>query len=223
MFVPDHYRVDDGERVRRVVRENPLCQLVSNGPWRPLITHLLCIDPEPGPELVGTTLLAHLNRANPHWGALADGDPATLVFCGPHGYVSPTVYDITPAAPTWDFITVHVHGTVHPIEAGDPTLEVILETVRICEERFGTGWDPGPSMEYLRRILPGVGAFGFRVQSVDGHFKLSQELTQDVRDRLVDSFRRSPSTLLHGLVDHMGAAGLVRGADQAASVSAGER
>lgn len=212
MFVPELYRVDDGERVRRIVRENPLCQLVSNGPQRPLATHLLCIDPGAGPELVGTTLMGHLNRANPHWAALSAGCPATLVFCGPHGYVSPTIYGITPSAPTWDFVTVHVHGSVHPLIDAERTLEVILETVRTCEERFGTGWDPSPSLAYLREILPGVGAFTFRVESVDGHFKLSQELDQDVRDRVAESFTRSSSTLLQGVADQMRAAGLV-GAD----------
>ncbi|MEW1804031.1 FMN-binding negative transcriptional regulator, partial [Streptomyces virginiae] len=29
-----------------------------------------------------------------------------------HSYVSPTVYEKSPAAPTWDFTSVHVRGVV---------------------------------------------------------------------------------------------------------------
>ncbi|MCP3803352.1 FMN-binding negative transcriptional regulator [Allokutzneria sp. A3M-2-11 16] len=191
MFVPPEYQVGDPDRQRAVIRDNALAMLVSNGSGQPFITHLPVIFPLAGPmsgELVGTTLLGHLNRANPHWKALSDGCPATLVFTGPHGYISPEAYRVTPAAPTWNFVSVHVRGTVHPIDGIDPTLDVIRQTVATLESRFGKGWDPADSQEYFRRIVPAVGAFRFQVAAVDSMFKLSQEKSPDIQERVMDYF-----------------------------------
>ncbi|WP_372343069.1 FMN-binding negative transcriptional regulator [Streptomyces sp. KL116D] len=76
---------------------------------------------DPTGELPGTTLLGHLNRANPHWAALETGSVLLLTFTGPHSYVSPTVYEKSPAAPTWNFTSVHVRGVVEKdrLDGGD--------------------------------------------------------------------------------------------------------
>src|SRR5687767_1479052 len=98
MFVPPFYREPDASWMVDLVRGNPLALAVTNGDPQegPFATHLPVIfDPEASGdvqgELVGATLLGHLNRANPHWSALQDGELVLLTFTGPHSYVSPTV------------------------------------------------------------------------------------------------------------------------------------
>jgi transcriptional regulator len=200
MFVPDNYRPPRPDWVRDLVRRNPLALLVSNGPHGPLATHLPVICDETTLEhghgetgLVGVTLLGHLNRANPHWAALADGRPSLLVFTGPHGYVSPTVYRTDPAAPTWNFTAVHAHGTPEPITDREGALSVVRETVRIFERDLGTGWDMSTSVPYFERIVAGVGAFRMTVTAAEAMFKLSQEKTPEVRGRVTRSFAASPT------------------------------
>jgi transcriptional regulator len=154
--------------------------------------------PGDGPsELVGATLLGHMNRANPHWAALRPGATVLLTFTGPHAYVSPTVYEKTPAAPTWDFTSVHAHGTLEKIEEDEPgeqTLHVVKSTVRAFEKEFGADWDMTESISYFRQIMPAVGAFRFTVTNADGMFKLSQEQQPEVRDRVHRAFSESPCT-----------------------------
>ncbi|WP_328956989.1 FMN-binding negative transcriptional regulator [Kitasatospora purpeofusca] len=198
MFVPDLYRPQDPSWALDVVRANPLATLVVNGPREPFVTHLPVIPAEDTLAagegdcgLVGVTLLGHLNRSNPHWATVAGGADAVLVFQGPHGYVSPTVYRTTPAAPTWNFVSVHVHGRLEPLEAGEQTLGVVRETVRIFERDLGTGWDMTDSVPYFERIAPGVGAFRFTVTAAEGMFKLSQEKTPEVRKLVADGFTAS--------------------------------
>lgn len=193
MFVPPIYRTTRADQLDRIIRDHALALLVTNGPDAPLATHLPVIPESPTPSAIGATLLGHMNRANPQWAALAGGTPARLVFSGPGGYISPTVYEVTPAAPTWDFTAVHVCGTVEPIEGAEATLEVIRRTVATYEAAFGTGWDPEPSLGYHREILPGVGAFRFTVTSVDGQLKLSQEKDADTRAKVVKWFAGSES------------------------------
>jgi transcriptional regulator len=191
MYVPPEYNPADPVQVQELVSGYPLALLSTNGVDTPYATHVPVIIRKPGTAdggLLGATLVGHMNRANPHWAALAGGVRALLVFAGPHGYVSPTVYGITPAAPTWNFTSVHVRGALQSIEDRPASLGIVVATVRAFESRFGRSWDMRPSLDYFRRILPGVGAFTVQVDRVEALFKLSQEQTPEVRQRVVRSF-----------------------------------
>lgn len=197
VFVPRPYREPDGSWLADLIRRNPLALLVTNGSDEngPFATHLPVIpDPrmtgEWRADLSGATLLGHLNRVNPHWSALENGSTVLLAFTGPHAYVSPTVYELTPSAPTWDFTSVHVRGTVEKIGTLEETLEVVKSTVRAFEAEFGTGWDMSSSIDYFRKIVPAVGAFRVTVTQAKGMFKLSQEQASEVRDRVRQSFEK---------------------------------
>lgn len=201
MFVPEIYRPPDPAWLTELVRAYPLAILVTTGPDGPLATHLpivLAADvdgTEPPETLEGTTLYGHLNRANPHWAALDGGANALVIFQGPDGYVSPAVYRTTPAAPTWDFTAVHVHGTLRPVARPAHTMRIVRATARVFEARFGDGWDQTSSLGYFGTLLPGVGAFALTVTAAEGMFKLSQEQEPDVRGRVAESFANSD----HGL------------------------
>src|SRR5262245_42729466 len=103
MYVPDCYRPRSPSWNSDLVRLFPLAILVSDGPRRPFATHLPTLlaedldgaGPPPGTDLTGGRIYGHLNRQNPHWAALKPGSAATLIFQGPNGYVSPTVYQTT--------------------------------------------------------------------------------------------------------------------------------
>ncbi|MGW3332479.1 FMN-binding negative transcriptional regulator [Streptomyces rubiginosohelvolus] len=202
MFVPRQYREPNGSWITDLIRRNPLALLVSSGDAarEPHATHLPVIeDPKredmSREDLSGSLLFGHMNVQNPHWAALEDGCPVLLVFTGPHAYVSPTTYGTNPAAPTWNFTSVHVHGAVQKVDSREETLDIVRSTVHTLEKEFGAGWDMTHSVGYFRRILPGVGAFRVRVTSVEGMFKLSQEQDSAVRDRVRRDFAGSTCTL----------------------------
>lgn len=173
---------------------NPLALLTTNaadGSGVPYATHLPIIpDPDAtlGANLSGAKLLGHMNRANPHWAALGTRTRALLVFTGPHAYVSPTIYQLTPAAPTWNFTAVHLRGTLRKIDSLEDTLAVVQATVRAFESAFGDGWDMCESIGYFRRIVPGVGAFHFDVTEAHSMFKLSQEQAPEIQQRVLQCF-----------------------------------
>lgn len=195
MFVPSHYREPDSSWMIDLIRSNPLALMAMNGDCDrgPFATHLPVI---PDPDMTGewsadlsdAVLLGHMNRANPQWSALETGGVVLLIFTGPHGYVSPTVYKKTPAAPTWNFTSVHVHGVVEKFDSTEETLGVVRSTVSAFEAEFGNDWDMSQSVDYFRKIVPAVGAFRVRVTGAEGMFKLSQEQPAEVRDRVRQSF-----------------------------------
>ncbi|MFE6702461.1 FMN-binding negative transcriptional regulator [Streptomyces sp. NPDC057718] len=204
MYVPEQYRPRDASWTLELIRSNPLALLVTNGPQHPWATHVpvLFAEEPDGPEgpdgldatgddLVGRRLLGHLNLMNPHWEALAGAGHALLVFQGPGSYVSPTVYETAPAAPTWDFTSVHVHGALRLIDDPDDLRKIVRATVRAYEREVGTDWDMSESLEYFERLLPGVRGFEIKIESVDSMFKLSQEQLPETVTKVIDSFRRS--------------------------------
>ncbi|GAA2586380.1 FMN-binding negative transcriptional regulator [Dactylosporangium fulvum] len=196
MFVPSHYRIEDEEWHRRIIDGHPLATLTTNGatvPWATRLPALVAPDePESGP-LAGTEIVGHLNRANPHWKALADGTYARLMFDGPGGFVTPAVYPCDPSAPTWNFAAVHVCGRLRLIREPEETLEVVRWTAERLEGRFGAGWDQTSSVDYFRRIVHGVGAFRLSIESVEALFKLSQEKPADVQESVIRHYEADMS------------------------------
>lgn len=203
MFVPRIYRSPDPGWTREIIRGYPLALLVTNGAETPNATHapIIFADGEDGAgdresDLVGARLLGHINRANPQWKEIESGSrEALLVFSGANSYVSPTIYGFEPAAPTWDFTTVHLRGPVTPVEDREASLEVVVATVCAFEARFGNDWSPESSLEYFRTILPGVGAFSVEIKKVEAMFKLSQEQKPDTRQRVMRDFAGSDESM----------------------------
>ncbi|WP_447007991.1 FMN-binding negative transcriptional regulator [Saccharothrix isguenensis] len=191
MFVPRIYQVDEERWPIAVVDRYPLAVLTTNGVDVPHATHVPVIRPARGERLVGEELIAHMNRVNPHWLALSDDAAAKLVFFGPQGYVTPSVYHVDPAVPTWNFVAVHLTGTLRVSEEASDVLSAVTATARTLEHRFGVGFDVDRAADHHARIASGVGAIRFRVTKVEAMFKLSQEKDPEVRDRVAEWFDRS--------------------------------
>jgi len=194
MYTPEQYRGTQSDAYE-LMKRHPLGLLVCNregqAPWA---THLPTVIPpetrralQDGRSLQGLTICGHMNRANPHWNAFRDGDPALLIFSGPNSYISPAIYGTTPAAPTWNFASTHLHGRLRSVQSREETLQIIHWTVLDLEGSFGQGWDMTDSLSYFDQIVCGVGAFAFEVDNFDCMVKMSQDKEPAVRRRVIDS------------------------------------
>ncbi|MEU8702270.1 FMN-binding negative transcriptional regulator [Streptomyces sp. NPDC048680] len=226
MYERPQYRDHHSGPVLAMLKANPLALVVTSGAQAPSGTHapvLFRHGPDgadgdtmtaDGTSLVGSTLVGHMDVRNPQWTAMRAGDRALVVFQGPHGYVSPTVYGVTPAAPTWDFTAVHIVGTLHPTVDPAEVLEIVRDIARRLEAGFGQGWDQESSVDYFRKIAPGVGGFELRVESVQTMFKLSQEKPEPMRRKIVEDFEGSASGTHRSLAALMRSRGIVRRDDE---------
>lgn len=208
MYVPRHFAASDIAPVVELIQANPLACFITTQDDVPVASHIPVVfasdDDLTGPtDLVGVKMYGHLNVMNPQYTALADGDRALVVFQGPHGYISPTVYDRAPAAPTWNFSAVHVRGKIRLLGPGEPALKVVQRTVSALEGRFGQGWDMTESIPYFRKIVSGVGAFEFEPEAVDSIFKLSQDQPAEVRDKVGSWFSGSDLSTHRALAAEM--------------------
>jgi len=209
----EEFRAPSRAAMLQVVRRNPFATLVTTGQDArgpvPVATHLPVVVPpasDPGLDALedpfdDLVLWGHLGRANPQWRDFADGGRGLLVLTGPSRYVSPTTYEVEPAAPTWDYVAVHLTVELAPLWGDDDALAVVEATVAALEGRRDPPWDPASSRDYFRRIVRGITAFTARVESATAVFKMSQDKPDDVYGRVRQDFARTGDAALVDALD----------------------
>ena len=73
-------------------------------------------------------LQGHVSKANPQWHHFKNNTEVLAIFTGPHGYISSSWYDFE-EVPTWNYIAVHVYGTIKIIE-GEELYNSLKQLVR---------------------------------------------------------------------------------------------
>jgi transcriptional regulator len=160
----------------------------------------LCINHGDGPLLShvpflisddAATVDLHLVRSNPICRS-APSD-AVIAVTGPDAYVSPDWYEIEDQVPTWNYVSVHLRGTLTalPPEA----MRDMLARQSAAYEGQLKGKVPwtmekmsdGVADRMMRMILP----FRLQLMSVDGTWKLNQNKDNGARLKAADHMRDS--------------------------------
>lgn len=120
-------------------------------------------------------LQGHLMRKTDHHKALAENPNALLVFTGPSCYVSASWYSNPQIGSTWNYMSVHVSGTVRFMT--DEELVALMRKLTLKFERGNTEsptfYDKLPDT-FLGKMMPAIIGFEIRAEKLDNVFKLSQ-------------------------------------------------
>ena len=188
MYIPAYFSEPDGQRVATLIERYGFATLLTpaGGAGDHMhITHApLMLDRERGPQ---GTLVGHLARANPHASALQDGTIAMALFHGPHGYVSPSWYD-APGVPTWNYVAVHVHGTVRRLDDAEAKWQIIARLSAQYEANSANPWSPELQKEQWWKLLDAIVGFEISITAIDAKFKLSQNRLPQDQDNVVTRF-----------------------------------
>ncbi len=190
MYVPEHFSFEDDGEILDFAKQHSFAILVSMAGKIPYATHLPLIMDD---SAQGICLEGHIASANPHGDLLSTGQHMAI-FHGPHAYISPTWYH-GPGVPTWNYVAVHMSGTVHLIH--DPTeLSGIVERLAAIYESS----NPNPwSRQYTPTMLRAITGFRLQVQQISAKRKLSQDRSahdqRNVIAALANPFGRDPDTL----------------------------
>ncbi|MGC2940161.1 FMN-binding negative transcriptional regulator [Brevibacterium sp. FAM 24638] len=196
MHTYPNYPAPSGRAEVELVKTNPFALLVTNGTERgqsPIATHLPIVfppDSEVTTELTGHRLWGHLGRKNTHWQSFAEQPEALAVFSTSQAYVSPSNYHFTPAAPTLNYAAVHLTGTITIFDDEADSLAVVEHTVEALEGQRTSPWSPEGSHELFRKIISGVVSFAFDVTGATSMFKLSQDMPEQVHERVAHDLDR---------------------------------
>jgi transcriptional regulator len=162
--------------------------------WKLAADHpfaLLIVPPEPLvspiPFVVdreARVLIGHVARANPIASRI-DGARATVVFQGPHAYVSPRWYT-QPAAqvPTWNYVSAVLSGTARALDrdALAAMLERLAETFEPDDGWRTSMLDP----TFFDGLLRGIVGFSIAVDHIDAKQKLSQNRSPEDRAGVIE-------------------------------------
>lgn len=174
IYIPGHTRTPEST-AWRLMAEHPFALLISVGAGEPYITPMpVVVDAE------RRMLKGHLARANPH-AKLIDGQtPLTVVFQGPHAFITPEWYDHA-EVPTWNYLLAEARGV--PIEADrEGSLAIVRELIDLYEGPGGANRAPDAEHE---RILPGIVAFTMPVERLMVKAKVSRNKSPGSREGVI--------------------------------------
>lgn len=171
MYLPEHFKEDDPDRLAAFLGDAPFGMLVTVAEGAPFVSHLPFLL-ERGDSPHGR-LLGHMARSNPQWRHVASEGQALVVFQGPHAYVSPSWY-ASPGVPTWNYAVVHARGPIRLIEAADALETLLVKQTQAQESRLTPAWPPALSGERRDRLLGMIVGFELEITHLQGKFKLSQ-------------------------------------------------
>lgn len=155
--------------------------LAVNADDGPLISHIpfLISDDAQSVDL-------HLVRSNP----ICRMAPieAVIAVTGPDAYISPDWYDVDDQVPTWNYVSVHLRGTLKALPSA--AMQDMLERQSAAYEAQLTAKRPwtmdkmseGVPERMMRMILP----FRLSIKNIDGTWKLNQNKENAVRMAAAD-------------------------------------
>ena len=166
-----------------IARDRGFGMLAVNGGTGPVMAHVPFVIDEDA-----ANLHLHLVRSNPIARALKSAMPACLVVNGADGYVSPDWYEIPDQVPTWNYVAVHLTGSLELRPQKE--LRALLDRQSAhFEDRLApkTPWTadkmtPDVLQMMMRQIVP----CRMKIEDVDGTWKLNQNKPDEVRLRAAD-------------------------------------
>lgn len=162
--------------------------LTLAGPEGPLASHIPFILSEDGKSFA-----AHMVRSNPMVPLLKEDQTALMIISGPDAYISPDWYGVEDQVPTWNYVAVHLHGTIRqlPEDRLRPHLEALAEQF---EQRLA----PKPvwkldkvNPDALERMQRAITPVEFTIDRVEGTWKLAQNKSEEAQAGAAEGLENS--------------------------------
>ena len=165
-YPPKYHQNDSQDHLIEVIKTYPLATVISVSDNQPLITHLPLIF-ESG------KLIGHIDIYNPQAECLKNNNEVSLIFSGPECYISPSIYNSS-QLPTWNYIKVHLKGTVKAIESKTALKQSLIRMTEFLEAPDHK-YVLEPDNPKLDRNLDYIKMFEITITHWEGKFKLSQD------------------------------------------------
>lgn len=189
MYVSAAFAETNLVKLHDFIEEFSFGLLVTQVEGQPFASHLPFLL-ERGAGAQGT-LVGHMARANPQWRE-AQGQPALVVFSGPHAYVSPTWYQAEKVVPTWNYTAVHASGRVRIFEEADALEAIVRKSVEHYEQGMREPWSFDGSSTFARKLLAQIVGFRIEIDRLEGKWKLNQNQPSERRARVARVLSQSP-------------------------------
>ena len=199
MYIPTHFNVENQNEMADFIRKNSFGILVSEQNGKITASHLPMILTENNGEI---RIEGHVAKGNLQWHDFEKNENVMLIFQGDHGYVSPLLYQSKESVPTWNYMAVHVYGSISLIHGDSEKIEGLEKMISRYEPEYLPQWK-SLSEEYKQKMLGGIMAFVVRAEKLEGKFKLSQNRPEQDRESVAQHFLSSENEMLNRLGSEM--------------------
>lgn len=171
MYKMDYFSESDVDKVLKFMQQHPFAVLTANGDKYPVATHIPFLIDKQGDDLI---LRAHIMRKTDHHIALTNNPDTSVIFNGPHCYISSSWYSYKGEGATWNYMTVHAKGTVE-FTSDEETINILQELTDKYEAT-----QPTPQLmkdipqDYVDKYVKAIVGIKIVVKELDTTFKLSQ-------------------------------------------------
>lgn len=206
VYVPEAFKESRLDVLHAFMRANPFATLVTNGVEGPVVIHLPTLfHSELGRH---GTLHAHAARANHDVPAGDAGVPALFVFQGSHAYISPSWYPSKllhgRVVPSWNYIAVHVRGTLKLHSEPDWLLGHLQQLTDSQEKHRDHPWFVSDAPKaYTDALVGHIVGLEFEITSIAGKWKLGQNRSIDDQKGVITGLQAEASPSAHAVAASM--------------------
>ena len=210
MYIPPANAETDADALFAFMEAHSFGVLVSTRADGELVaTHMpWVVHRDRGPS---GALEGHVARANTAHGTQAlpvgeTGDRSDawlqglVILTGPDAYISPSWYpskaEHGKVVPTWNYIAVHVYGAFRLTSDATFLRRHLVDLVTRHEARQAEPWsiDDAPA-DYVERQLHAIVGIEFRIERIEGKWKMSQNRPAADIDGVIEGLRRSEKAM----------------------------
>ena len=187
MYVPPYAKSENKRQIAQLVKSYPFVTLVSkDSESNPFISHVPVVVAFENDEI--KSIKGHLALKNPHVKLLKQNNEVTIIFNGPHTYVSPTWYKSGRDVPTWNYCVVHVKGKLELDHSFQSICKNLVELTKEFEGSHPQAWkfELPNDLKDPDQLTSAIVAFGVTPELVTGKFKLAQSRPKEDQLGVID-------------------------------------
>lgn len=187
MYIPKFFKNNNTNEVKGFIEHNSFGILICQGENKILASH---IPLELSTNDVGEDVLyGHISRGNEQWKNFESNKDVLAIFPGQHTYISSSWYDHE-NVPTWNYIAVHVYGTIKIIE-GNLLLNSLKRLVNKYEKLSTNPVSVEKMSEkFLANELKGIVGFEIKISEIEAAYKLSQNRDESNYDNIIKELNK---------------------------------
>ncbi|HTN21825.1 MAG TPA: FMN-binding negative transcriptional regulator [Pelobium sp.] len=198
MYIPSANAMNDRDEIVNFMKRFSFATIVSTDGTTPLATHLPFIVDYKNDKLL---LTSHFAKANDHWKYM-EHQNVLVIFSEPHAYISTAHYDKELNVPTWNYLSVHVYGTVELISDYQRNISLLEKTIENYEPSFALKWNEFPE-DYKIKMVKGIVGFEMTVNDIQAKKKLSQNRTPTEKANIITALSKSKDNNENLIAEYM--------------------
>lgn len=176
MHIPKKFQQEDTQELLKLMRDYPFATIITHTETGIEANHLPVSIVQSDDKLY---LHAHIAKANPVWKLTQQASHVLVTFNGPNCYISPNHYptkkETGRAVPTWNYVVVHVQGTITFIHDPDWLYNALNRLTSDHESDQPEPWSiTDAPVSYIEKMLPAIVGIEIEINTIKGQWKLSQ-------------------------------------------------